>query len=71
MTHRSAIDGQQLAAQGPARDQALKRRDGAVREALGMASKPTPNTEPAEQTAGDQFTEPLGRHDGSARAAKR
>jgi hypothetical protein len=60
MTHRSALDGQQLAAKGPARDEALKRRDCAVREALGMGAKPTPNTErPAEQTAGDQFNEPL------------
>ena len=59
MTNRSAIDGQQLAAHGSARDEALKRRSGAVREALGMGSKPKPNTErSAEQKASDKSSEP-------------
>jgi hypothetical protein len=44
---------------GSARDEALKRRNGAVREALGMGSKPKPDTEgPAEQTANDKSGEP-------------
>ena len=35
---------------GSARDEALKRRNGAVREALRMAPKPRPDTEkPAEE----------------------
>ena len=52
MTNRSETDGQQPAAPGAARDEALQRRSGAVREALGMGTKPKPNTErPAEQKA--------------------
>jgi hypothetical protein len=35
MTNRSAIDGRQLAAHGSARDEALKRRSGEVRESAG------------------------------------
>jgi hypothetical protein len=59
MTNRSATDGQQSADRGSARDEALKRRSGAVREALGMESKPKPNTErPVEQGAADKSKAP-------------
>jgi hypothetical protein len=50
MTNCSVTDGQQPGAHGSARDEALERRSDAVREALGMGSKPKPKPErPAEQ----------------------
>ena len=58
MTNCNATEGK-LDGHGSARDEALKRRNGAVREALGMGSKPKPDTEgPAEQTANDKSGEP-------------
>ena len=58
MTNCSATEGK-LEAHGSARDEALKRRNGAVREALGMGSKPKPDMErPAEQAATDKSGEP-------------
>ena len=58
MTNCNATEGK-LEGHGSAREEALKRRNGAVREALGMGSKPKPDTEgPAEQTANDKSGEP-------------
>ena len=42
---------------GSGRDEALKRRNGVVREALGMGPKPTPETE-AEQPAKQKSDKP-------------
>jgi hypothetical protein len=43
---------------GSARDEALQRRSGAVREALGMGPKPKPETEqPAEQKVDEKPNE--------------
>jgi hypothetical protein len=48
---------------GSARDEALKRRNGVMREALGLAPKPKRDAEqPAEQTADEKPSEqPAGR----------
>jgi hypothetical protein len=59
MTNRSAADRRQIAPQESARDEALKRRSGALREALGMGLKPNANTErPAKQGTTDKSDEP-------------
>jgi hypothetical protein len=43
---------------GGARDEALKRRNGVVREALGLAPKPNRDTEqPAEQNVDEKLAE--------------